>query len=622
MARCGCATACGCRVEGSGPIVVSGNGSPLNPYVVGIQHGGEEGCDAITACVADNLGPGLGYDAGTGRIQARLEPGGGMTFGPSGGLATTGGGGGGGDSCNRSIGQLPPAPDVVGADRLAGLVHPFNSPYGIDYCIGQQVDIIGALLCVTGDHTAWVADSETGRVSDERSSMYVSQHATGLESDVIRSARSYAGDEDDPYPAEGMSRGDRRGGWYGWLAPNYQHMMVTDLLERVRGRAVVMLHCHATTDALDPVATATATVQAAIRAVLQHCAQDWAIIATRRVADVSTIQNSGLVAALASPQPTRWAETTLPWPVADVTAAGVQWMLLDRYYADEVFTAYRDAGVQVLMWGATRHHDRQRVADLGIRGGYGGDPVYYRGPAVHEYRDVWDPWTHRRMGVGQLTHATDRRLVTGPQVRGYAQGVPATTPQPENVQGLVLPPDFGRQYGSPAVLAGWYCPIRNSQNYSIQVESKFMTVNRVRRNKLSILFGALTDEDPFQWPADDATVNPEGFPAPALNCYRAWQRATGDIGIGIWVDGEFSTLAEIATPEPAVNAWSSYELVVTPTSISWTRTASSGQSYTVTAGDATHRGPYFWVEKEESLPGSAAVPFRGKFRNLHYLAGA
>ncbi|WP_432051838.1 hypothetical protein [Streptomyces xiamenensis] len=601
--------------------MVSGNGSPLNPYVVGIQHGGEEGCDAITACVGDNLGPGLGYDAGTGRIQARLEPGGGMTFGPSGGLATTGGGGGGGDSCNRSIGQLPPAPDVVGADRLAGLVNPFNSPFGVDYCITHQVDIVGALLCATADGTAWVADTEAGDVSDARTSLYVSQHASILASDTIASATSYAGDPDDPYMAEGMSRGDRRGGWYGWLAPNYQHMMVTDLLERIGGRAVAMLHCHAVTAANVPDETAAATVQAAIRAVLQHCAQDWAIIATRRLVDVSTVQNSGLVAALASPQPAQWGETTLPWPVADVTAAGVQWMLLDRYYADEVFEAYRDAGVQVLMWGATRHVHRQRVADLGIRGGYGGDPVYYRGPDVHDYRMTWDPWTHRRFGVGQLTHATDRRSVIGPQVRGYTQGVPPTSPQPENVQGLVLPPNFGRQHGSPAALAGWYCPVWDPQEYRIEVEAKFLEINRVRRNKLSILFGAVTDEEPYQWPADDPAVNPEGFSAVSLNCYRAWQRATGDIGIGIWVDGEFSTLAEIATPEPAVGAWSSYELLVTPSSIRWRRTAANGQTYTVTAADTTHRGGYFWIEKEESLPGSAAVPFRGKFRNLHYRPG-
>ena len=67
----------------------------------------------------------------------------------------------------------------------------------------------------------------------------------------------------------------------------------------------------------------------------------------------------------------------MPYPVDEVTGAGVEWLLLSSYFADEVFTAYRDAGVNVLMWGASRHADRQRVADLGIRGGYSLDPVYY-----------------------------------------------------------------------------------------------------------------------------------------------------------------------------------------------------------------------------------------------------
>ncbi|ONK13122.1 hypothetical protein [Streptomyces sp. MP131-18] len=622
MARCGCAQGCFCNLEVEPPLVRDGNGSVLNPWTVGVNHEGHTGTEGVAASVGEHTGPGLVWDEGTARLQARLEPGGGITFGPSGGLAVIGDGGSDPAACVRTIAALPPAPDVVGADRLAGYHNPGNSPQGVDYCIAHQIDITGVPVCASADGIGVILEGDTTILRSGRCSIYESAPALLLDSDTIASAYVYAGSSDDPYVST-SERGARRGGWYGWLAPNYHMMLLPAFLQRLGGKSVALLDCHVGINPA-PETSEAANVAAAIRGVLQICAQDWAIITASELINVSTIVNAGLTAGLASPRPTIWGETALPWPVEDVAASGAQWMILDRYYADEVFAAYRDAGIQVLMWGATRHSHRARVNQLGIRGGFSLDPVYYRGPERHDYRRGEDPWTHRRMAAGQLTFATDARAILGTNVRGYTEGTPATPPLHEDGPGLVIPGEWGNSQGRPAILIGRACPLPDPQNYRIRFDLMFKEVNPVTRNKMGLLFGAESDDDPYAWPPDNPDLNPAGFPEGPQGMYRVWQRASGAIGIGKW-ESETSTLTTLAedTSSPAVAAgfWNTYELAVTPESISFTRTLAGGTEYVVTTDDTQYRGPYFFVEKEESFATQNPAPFIGKVRNLQALPG-
>lgn len=618
MARpCGCAPGCGCAAEAEPPLHLEGNGSTLDPWKFSIEYDGREGCEGLAACVGENLGPGLIYDEGSGRIQAKLEPGGGMRFGPGEGLATDEGPPPP-DPCARTVDTLPEAPNVVGADRCAGLLFPWNSPYGVDYCVANQVDIIGAYISATADGVGWVAESEAGTVLNTRSSIYLSESARRLQSDTITSTRNYAGDVDDPYPYPEGSRGDRRGGWYGWLARTYDNWLLPELLSRIGGRAVAMLHCHVSGDTA---ATEQANVQAAIRGALLSCRQGSVIIATREIENATTALNAGVTAALASPPPDTWGETALPWLVEEVTGAGIQWVLLYRDYDNSVFTAYAEAGLDVLMWGATRHSDRQRVADLGARGGYGMDPAYYRGPDTYDYRGTDDPWTHRRMGLGQLTYATDRRSVLGPDVRGYTQGQPESGPQHEDDQGLVIPPDFGRGVGRPAILAGWLCPLPDPERYRISLQMKCMTLGGTPRNRMGLLFGAETDTDPYGWPQDDPDRNPAGMPEGQKLMYRASISTNGTLTLGKWASAEESltVLDQVETPALVEEVWNRYELVVTSERITFTRFTAAGDEYSVTTDDTQYRGGYAWVEKEESYGDNEPAPFRGKVKNLQLL---
>lgn len=618
--RCGCGGSCSCELEVKPPLTKEGTGTPaIDPWVLGVDE---------AALVRDVAGPGLVYDEATGKLQVKLsrDAGNATRFGSDQGIYTPGGEAPDPSVCMRTIDSLPEAPGVVGADTLAGLHNPYNSPQGLEYCIAHSVDIMGVNVSCTGDDVGALVEYDNGLLHTSRSSVYITQDVRQILSDAFTSTLNYAGNVDEPepgWPDQDLPRAQRNkaawdkvGGWYGWGAQRYYNWLLPTFLQRLAGKGVAMLHCHVATDG-DIRATESQNVVAAIRGVLQECAQGWAMLAVRDIANATTILNAGMTAVLAPATPARWGETTLPYTVDAVASAGIQWVLLPHYYADEVFTAYRDAGIQVLMWGVTRHVHHQRVEDLGIRGGYSLDPVYYRGPVggdfPYGYRTASDPWEERHVAVGQLTMATDQRKVSGTQVRGYCEA---------SEQGLILPAGWGGGQSSPAVLCGWECPLTNPTAYTLTWDCKAMgSLPNANTPKMAVLFGADTDADPYLWP-DDSELNPDGLPPSQRRMYRAWQRLSGEIGLGKWnEDGTFVELATRTGPAVVTDQWSSYTLQISDAGIVFTRTT-GGVDYSVTSDDADYRGSYFFIEKEESLAGADPHPFRAKWRNVIYTATA
>lgn len=82
MARCGCQGGCSCSVQGSGLVQVTGNGSSVTPFTVGLS------CDEVAECVGEHLDAPLTYGAATGQIGVRLSQDAGnlVTVRPDGGL--------------------------------------------------------------------------------------------------------------------------------------------------------------------------------------------------------------------------------------------------------------------------------------------------------------------------------------------------------------------------------------------------------------------------------------------------------------------------------------------------------------------------------------------------------
>jgi len=625
MARCGCGGTCSCVVQGVSPVTVTGNGSVQQPYVISLSQGGQTGCAAITACVGANLGPGLRFDAATGRIQARLstDAGNTLTFGADQGLKNLSGAGPGPTTCSKSIAGLPAAPGVTGAYALSGHLGAYSSPAQLEYCLAEQIDIIGFWCATSADDVGVVSDFQDMRLTDGRSSLYTSAYIRDMNAADVKSVYSYAGDVDDPVPfnqgdgSASLNRADRRGGWWGWLTPRYYQPLLSDFLRTINGKAVALLDCH-------PAATVPSgeavQIRGAIRGILEHCAQAWAMIGVSEIPNAGTVIAAGITPVLVAPDAAPPFNTaTLPYPVADVTGAGIQWMILASNYADSVFTAYRNAGINVLMWGSGRHTERTRAATLGIRGGYNMDAVYYRGPnwdgRGYDYRSQVNPWSHRRPGHGQLTYRTEDKAVTSSTgaVRGRTV---ASEP------GLQVPAGFGGGFDRPAILMGWMCPMTNPTSYTISVDLKFDTLaaSDTATAKLGLLFGAPTDAEPFAWPAGNATVNPRGYPQFPFSGYRVWQRQNGEIGIGIFQAGVFTNLATRTSPAVAADVYNNYLLTVTPTQITWTRTASGGTQYTATVANSALRGGYVWAEKVERNTGVTGNEFDGWFRNPVYTA--
>jgi hypothetical protein len=624
MARCGCQGSCSCVVQGVAPISVTGNGSVQQPYIITLAMNGQTGCAAITACVAANLGPGLVYDPGTGDIQLRLstDDGNTLTFGTDEGVKNLAGVVPAPVACVTGISSLPAAPDVVMAQDLGGLQGAYSSPRSLDRSIADGNDMHLFHVATNAGDVGVVSDYSDHKVTTGRTNIYIGQDIRQLNTSTVTSLYNYAGDYDDPIsynPGDGtVDRTDRRGGWYGNLEPRYYQPLVTDFLDKIHGHGVAVLDC--TVDPVNGVYPEATSILGAVRGVLEYCAQAWAMIAVAEIATATTVLNAGITPALLpQPRPTTWGTTTLPYAVADLTAAGIEWLFLSDRYADSVFTTYRAAGFQVLMLTNSRHQQRARVEALGIRGASCYDPVYYRGPLVGDwpygYRSETDAWEHRRMALGQLTFATDGQSVlsSGGFVRGRNLAAE---------QGLQLPAGFGNGLGRPGVLLGWLCPLTAPTNYLLEWDMKWDTLatNSATRAKMGVLFGAATDRDVFDWPVGDATQNPVGYPEGQKTLYRAYQRQNGELGIAKWASqaSDITYLATTTSPAMVADAWNHYALRVTPTQITLTRTAPNGTNYTVTAADAQYRGGYVWAEKEESFNGSPANPFVGMFRSFAY----
>lgn len=613
MARCGCAAGCSCLVVGSSPIVVSGNGAPGSPFTVSISSGGQTGCAGVAACVGQYLGPGLTYDEATGRLQALVsrDAGNALTFGSDSGLFTTGGGGGGEAPCRVSVDSLPAA-GVAGAYAMAGLIGPYNSPYQLDYCAANNLDIVHFNVCAASDGVAWVAEYDNGQMSTARSSIFETTAARYLDSATIRTTRNLAGDLHDAASGNGVLLRTVTCGWYGWLSSQYVNWMLPDLLARLEGKSVALADCR---DIGEPDNVEADNIQAALRAVRDYCAHEWVMVGIGEVINAGTVLNAGMEPVVIAGRPeTGYGTTDLPYTVAELTGAGVAWMALDYYYADSVFAAYVAAGINVLMTGGTRHVHRVRSEGLGCRGFLSLDPVYMRGPAPYDYRRTQDPWSQRRMGVGQLSHISERSSVLGDNVRGYFRH-PASG-QIGSPEGLMLPARWGNGGGSPALLAGWECPLTNPTSYTISVEMIWDTLPTGATGKMGLLFAMPDDRSTFVWNGSDG--NPDDLPIPPRNFYRAFQRVTGPIGIGIYDEsaGAYVELATVNTPAMTADVWNTYLLTVTPTTISFRRTTSGGTNYTVSVNNSKWRGPYFAVEKEENHPENAQYGFIGGFRNL------
>lgn len=624
MARCGCATGAQILLQGSDPVVVTGDGSTGSPFVVALSHDGFQGCGAVAACVGEHLGPGLLYNPATNTIQARIstDASNSITFGSDDGLFSTGGGVAP-EACAQktvdSLVALPPGTLAVGAYRMAGLVQGWPSLEAVDYLLDQNVDLIHLFVAASADGAACGTVAGDAVTIPEIATVHQTTYVRDVTSDQWRDLISMAGDPDginpkahwyqNASPTEGYG-----GGWWGWKTPVFHQVTLNDILRRVGGRAVVIADCQSQgSNSIE-----VDNIQAALAAIQNNCAQDWCMIGLNDTANGPTVVAAGVTPIALSNGTYDYGSTTLPWDVATLQANTIEWIGVQQHVDDTVFTTYETNNIHTLMMWGDRHVTRTRAETLGVRGYLSHDPVYMRGPVAREYRTTLDPFRNRVMGVGVLSHITSQgrnfsyvvdTAVTPHRVRGYSE---------LSDGGLWIEPGWGGAYGRPSVLQGWACPLPNADTYTIDFEMRFPTqVEFGSTGKGGLLFGAPTDEYTYDYEPGDATNNPWEFPEGVRQYYRVWQRVNGNLGIGVFKPGTGTfyylngatestdiTGMEVTSPVPATAVWNSYRLQVTPTSILWRRTLTGGTQYTITADNTDWRGPYWYVEKEESFTGT------------------
>lgn len=618
-APCGCGGAA-ITVEGKAPVEVTRSGARPTIYTVGLNDGWERTIP---------LGPGLVYDEATDKIQVKLSKDAGNTtrFGTDEGIYSPGEPGPVPAACGQTLADLPD--HVVGAKMCACLHFPYSSPFGVDYALANQIDLVHFQVAATADGAGVVADGWDNKITGGHTSIYIGQDILQLSTSTVQSVWNFAGDLDDPVPYQRPnpdtpeSRKDRKGGWYGWLSQNYYQPLAMDFMREIDAKAIALLACTPHESAFGSEAV---HLQAGIRTVLAACAQNWSLLGVSTIENATTVLNAGCVPILGKEWPTipdAWGVTELPFPVADVTAAGISWMALSDFYANSVFEAYSAAGIQVLMIGNSRHSQISRIEEVGARGMLCGDPAYYQQGLNGSltYRVATDPWEHRRMAAGQLTHRTDMQEV----LRGVGGGLVRGLPQAQ-AQGLIIPEGFGEGIGMASILT-WESPFTNPETYTMTWDVKWNSLAPTSSGnaKVSVLFGAPTDESTFDWPQDDPVKNPHGLPRGQRSMYRAFQRQNGEIGIALRATDTDSLvyLNRTSTPAMVPGKWSKYTMRVTPTTLTMTRTdIESGQSYSIAAEDATHRGAYAFIEKEESFGDLPATNgFSATVRNFGYAPG-
>lgn len=579
-------------------------------------------CDAIVLCVAANLGPGLRYNTVSGQLAVRLsgDSGNAASFGSDSGLYVPGP-------------DTPPDP-AAGRKTIAGLPErafcanqggggsmlPFGSPHGIEYAVANRMDMISfhtfaladgvAINRVTTPYTA------LHEFTDNPSSIAWEQ----LSSVQLPSLNVDAGTRVNPTGTENgapPSLETPYGGWFGFYARQYAPITLAEALHRLAARAVAYMACFGGFDEEQ----ISRNVDAAVRAVLQVQAQDWAIVG------FSPYVDDGTGTIIVSPLWPGWAADIAASGVtpavdlfedddgggqvspADVIAAGVEWVRFKITDAEGGTALSRvqefiDAGLQVMVQTDSRQFSTQRAYNMGVRVVMCDSPVYARGGRGEtgdlDYRKtVVIPGLVTRTSMeGSLTRRTNDGW-------GRADAGWARQSTPGRYFGARFAWDGGIGPRINAQLLGEICPHETPSSWRLRVRFRVdPTQTEVPTGispKLGMFTCAPTDRDITTF--DDGT-------GPELNSWvngywshvRVGSSRQGEVTLGKVTDGDYEVLEE-SESFPSINYgdWIYMSFSVTPTDVTLAvRHNTLPDDIIYTVADTTHRGPYAFYGWEDT----------------------
>lgn len=533
-------------------------------------------------------GQGLQADLALRCLRVRLEPGGGIEFGPLGGLRV---------NCCDNVEPIPGAcvstidslGDFIIGGRGGGssLRHPYGSPQGIQYGLDHALDMIVTGTWATTDEVAvWEVYSPSTPLNVYSQSPAAVSGASLSSSDWLSQIVD-AGTAANPtgrnaYAPPGFLTPD--GGWYGWYAPQYSPMTLSGALRLITQRAVVWADIANTPDGN----AASRNVIAAIRAVSTACSYASTILAVNydMAAYVESIENAQVTPAiyLDASQDSVTA--------AQVAATGVEWVRLSGSWSDALISPFVSAGLNVILVTDSRHVSTIRAQDLGVRGIHANLPVYARGGVDSALQYYVEPSVSyaTRTTPGILTARTDTLGVV--DARGYSKitepgwGTWVTAERPRN-----------------SALITDVCPVPSPEedSYTFRLQLDQGSYPAGGAPKIGVTFGQTTDVDTSPDPGQH-----DGYAA----FIRVGSAQNGELEIGRFDPGTgYTMLAESTMSQPvAVNDYMNFRLEITPTGITFTRT--DGTPYSVTVTDGDWRGPYVsWFANTADGQGEFASMF-------------
>lgn len=583
MSRCGCSSQCSCVVTGTGGIAVSGNGSPARPYVVMPVGNDPAWTAAVATALVDIAGPGLIYTPASGKMQVRIstDEGNTISFGSDGGLFDTGGGGPAPES-GVTVAGLP-ATGVAGSWGVGAgyLIAPDGMLQSFEQAVALDLDITSTWARSLGDETLVAAPSTD-------MTQYVTpkgDRETWLtdisDANLGRFKRMYidAGNQDDTVS-----------GWWGWSAVDTYGMCSIADVFRICGRRTVLSvmpgDAGAWTNLLDDILRYGLT-----KSVLVTQYGDATTQTVEALANFAQYKN----ATVACMQYVSTDAVAAVLTADALKAAGVGWVLADTAVTDPVLTAYKTAGLNVLLRTHSHHFETLRAATLGIRGVLAEDPVYasnvparYQRKGAQSSQNGSRAWWYGMLSPNTWAGARWSGKDMNQAYRGYFGAWPVAD------NGFYLPRGTGNtEFG---VLLGCIAP-PNPQRYTFTIGCRFYELPSDTQRWVGAAFSC---PDDIPWNSSTS--------APGLNSgYAFGLRANGKLAA--WKRNPNVTYAEVATGL-TIRTGTTYTVTVAvdPDKIVLT---CNGKSLTI--ADTTFRGKYAHVLKHEGTS-----PFRGGFASWGY----
>lgn len=575
-------------------------------------------CAAIVACIASNLGAGLQFSNNLIGVRISGDADNVTEFGTDNGLFTpTGSVGPGEQTWLRTVATLPA--QAISATGAGIGVGPSTSPYLIEYCISNEIDMYSTTVVMGADGVAMEtvagAGSSITTFTDNPGPL-----AWGEASALTMSTINYdAGTRVNPTSSNSNAPSQfltPYGGWAGFYLNQYTGRSLAESLRMVRGRIIMDLRINrnGVTEA-----EIEAGIRACVQAVVDAGAQDWCIVNVPGYLDddspapildwVPLVTSQGITASV-----NLIVESQAPviQTVGDIVASGATWVaaVRDDHLSDTVtdarITDLVTGGLEVMARTSSRQYwTTYNFTTLGVRAVEGPDPVYARGvrgmPGDLNYRQTFIPGLDTRTSIaGALTRETDEDRSV------YNGGFPR----------LDLPGRwFEKRYGWDGTilvnevnqLLGTICPIPNTTDYEIRLRVRREPETTISSAQEVSIFFAIPDDRDISTPTGESNAVKDGYQMRITS--QSTATSFRQISIRRWTNGGFTTLiSESNTVALPTNSWADLTARVQGSQLTFIATV-AGTTRTLTIADATWRGAYAaYAWRDEPSSASGAYP--------------